>query len=1766
MITKSTFGNQYTQNSMSRVWRALLLGITALCLSTAAVWASPKIVSVSVTPTSSSPTLAGSNATYAVVVGYTTGAGFDGTLSQTNTLPAGVTVTFTPSLLTIPKGTGTLTSTMTVDSPAGMMTTNIGLCVMAAVDKQLGDHAVDCSASLSVVSTNPPSCSITGPTVTNAFTSGLVYTDTTDAATPSYSWSMSGNGTIAGATTNHSVTINAGAVGSFDLTCLVIDLANGKSNTCSQTVTINKANPSITTWPTATDITYGQTLADSTLSGGVSTPDGTFAFESPSTTPNAGTASQSVIFTPTDTANYNVVTGAVSVTVNKATPDVTDWPTATDIIFGQTLADSTLSGGSASVPGAFAFTTPSTAPSAGTASQSVTFTPTDTANYNTVIGSTSVTVLKATPSVTDWPTASDITYGQTLADSILTGGSSTVPGSFAFTTPSTAPNAGTASQSVTFTPTDTANYNTVIGSTSVTVLKATPSVTDWPTASDITYGQTLADSTLTGGSASVPGGFAFTTPSTAPNAGTAAQSVTFTPTDTANYNTVVGSVNVTVNKADPTVTTWPTASDITYGQTLADSTLSGGDSSVAGTFAFTTPSTMPNVGTAAQSVTFTPTDSANYNTVVGSADVTVNKADPSITDWPTASAINAGQTLADSTLTGGTGSVPGSFAFTTPSTMPPVGTNPQSVTFTPTDTANYNSTTGTVNVTVLAGQLAVMPDVLDFGAVATGTTSQASFTVTNAASGQLTGTATIIEAGPFEVVTNTIPYTVAGFSSTNVDVTFTPVAEGFFTNLVEFATDGGTVTNAVTGQGAVEAVALFSATPTNGVAFLPVTFTDESTGTITNWFWDFGNGVTSNTAGGAVDFTFGAGTFPVTLIVSGPLGSSTNTMVTITVDKADPSITTWPTASDITYGQTLADSLLTGGVSTPDGTFAFESPSTAPNAGTDLQSVIFTPTDTANYNVVTGTVSVTVNKATPDVTGWPTASDITYGQTLADSLLSGGTASVPGSFAFTTPSTAPNAGTAAQSVTFTPTDTANYNTVVGSVNVTVLKATPSITTWPTASDITYGQTLEDSLLTGGAATPDGAFGFTNPSIAPNAGTAAQSVTFYPADSANYNTVVGSVDVTVNKATPSVTDWPTAGDITEGQTLADSILSGGSASVPGTFSFETPSTAPGVGTSSQNVIFTPTDSANYNSVTGTVSVTVISAGPKPPVAGSYTNSVDEDQTLNVPAPGLLSVVTDPDSAELTAIKVSDPAHGTLTLNPDGSFIYTPNPDFNGEDSFTFMANDGTNDSNVATATIVVNPVPDAPVAQPDTYATPQDTLLSVPASGVLTNDTDADDDVLSAELVSTTTHGALSLNADGSFTYMPTNGYNGYDSFVYVASDGELTSSNTTVMIAVGNLNTPPVANNDSYTVAEDDELTVAAPGVLGNDTDAQEDTLTAILVTGTAHGTVTLNPDGSFTYVPANNYNGPDSFTYKANDGEFDSNVATVNITVTPVDGASDIDLYVAKSKFSESWTRTHHDSYQVKGRMNPRGANANLAGATMLVAVNGVDLFTPLSLDSKGHGVMKLGSVIVVANFNSKNGRYRFKITGTNLRPIFSFPDITRTDSIPVNVQVTINGAGLDVSSAAAQLLMNYHSVQSRGTRGGFLFRNNRTLTGVFNLRSTQATQLKDGTFNVQTFGKIENEGGSPVIPTGPLTVRIGSDTPVPSQQVKVSLTDDGLTVNLRGKKLANTGIPLTGAEAATSYRLPIQIIVTVGEGTQTFETIIELKRATPTSKHWKR
>src|SRR5439155_92019 len=316
-------------------------------------------------------------------------------------------------------------------------------------------------------------------------------------------------------------------------------------------------------------------------------------------------------------------------------------------------------------------------------------------------------------------------------------------------------------------------------------------------------------------------------------------------------------------------------------------------------------------------------------------------------------------------------------------------------------------------------------------------------------------------------------------------------------------------------------------------------------------------------------------------------------------------------------------------------------------------------------------------------------------------------------------------------------------------------------------------------------------------------------------------------------------------------------------------------------------YSGTDSFTYKANDGqadsgiaTVTITITAANDAPvAVNDSYTTA--EDTTLNVAAPGVLTNDSDVDGDTLNAVLARQPAHDSQSWNSTGNFYTLPLPDALPIYSFTYKANDGQADSGIATVTITITAANDAPVAVNDSYTIAEDTTLNVAAPGVLSNDVDVDGDSLSAVLVSQPAHGTLTLKSDGSRSYTPGANYNHSDSFNSIPTRGSSDLGIATVTITITAANDAPVAVNDSYTTTEDTTLNVAAPGVLSNDGDGDGDTLNAVLVSQPAHGSLTLNSNGSFSYTPAANYNGSDSFTYKANDGQADSGIATVTITIT---------------------------------------------------------------------------------------------------------------------------------------------------------------------------------------------------------------------------------------------------------------------------------------------
>jgi VCBS repeat-containing protein len=312
-------------------------------------------------------------------------------------------------------------------------------------------------------------------------------------------------------------------------------------------------------------------------------------------------------------------------------------------------------------------------------------------------------------------------------------------------------------------------------------------------------------------------------------------------------------------------------------------------------------------------------------------------------------------------------------------------------------------------------------------------------------------------------------------------------------------------------------------------------------------------------------------------------------------------------------------------------------------------------------------------------------------------------------------------------------------------------------------------------------------------------------------------------------------------------------------------------------------YTGTDTFTYvandgkaDSNLATVTITVL--GPNlPPLAFDDGAWVSENGAAKIdPVANDWDINGDP----LTARILCGPSHGSLALNTDGTYTYTPDANWYGLDGFIYAANDGQFDSNPAMVWIHVAHVNQAPVAINDavTARAGQATRIDV-----LANDSDVDGDSLRATVTATPQHGTLTRNWDGSFSYTAQAGFVGTDTFVYAADDGQLKSTPATVTITVLAPNDAPVARDDQATTNAGTPVRI---DLLANDSDADGDKLAARIVCGPCHGTLSLNTDGSYTYTPNKGWYGTDSFSYRDSDGATDSNAAMVCITVAPVNHA----------------------------------------------------------------------------------------------------------------------------------------------------------------------------------------------------------------------------------------------------------------------------------------
>lgn len=566
---------------------------------------------------------------------------------------------------------------------------------------------------------------------------------------------------------------------------------------------------------------------------------------------------------------------------------------------------------------------------------------------------------------------------------------------------------------------------------------------------------------------------------------------------------------------------------------------------------------------------------------------------------------------------------------------------------------------------------------------------------------------------------------------------------------------------------------------------------------------------------------------------------------------------------------------------------------------------------------------------------------------------------------------------------------------------------------------------------------------------------------------------------------------------------------------------------------------------------TVTLTVNEAND-PPVAAADSYELEQNDSLTISSPGVLANDSDQNGDAMTALLVAGPSQGTLLLQQDGSFTYTPNLDFAGTDTFTYRASDGMDLSNPVTVTLNVLFANVAPVGAADSYEFNENTTLNVGGPGVLVNDSDPEGTPLTAELVSGPTHGALSFNADGSFSYTPLANFHGPVTFQYRAFDGEDYSAPITVTLNILSMNVAPIAHDDSFTVGEDETLVLpitptahltmvsepgdwigqgqtydldqtdgtftavrnfdngvrirysgaigdwwtlefAAPGevpltagvytgatrfpfqspnapglsvsgqgrgsnmltgeftvheviygpggevlvfeasfeqhreglepalighvrfvaagtggVLANDSDADGDPLSATLLSGPSHGTLTLNADGRLEYTPDANFHGTDTFTYRAGDGAVLSEPATVTIVVLP---ANDAPIASAQSVstdedslISGSATATDVDGDALQFALADGPANG-----TLVFNTDGSFTYTP---DLNFHGSDSFTFVAHDGDIASQPASVTISVSPINDVPVANGQALVTAEDVTVSGSVT----GVDIEGDALQ------------------------------------------------------------------------------------------------------------------------------------------------------
>ncbi|EOX4939271.1 tandem-95 repeat protein [Vibrio alginolyticus] len=433
--------------------------------------------------------------------------------------------------------------------------------------------------------------------------------------------------------------------------------------------------------------------------------------------------------------------------------------------------------------------------------------------------------------------------------------------------------------------------------------------------------------------------------------------------------------------------------------------------------------------------------------------------------------------------------------------------------------------------------------------------------------------------------------------------------------------------------------------------------------------------------------------------------------------------------------------------------------------------------------------------------------------------------------------------------------------------------------------------------------------------------------------------------------------------------------------------------------SEALTFTATDPSG-ESVSQTVNFTVA------PVA----DIVADNATVVEDTPTIIKVLGNDtfegDDKVVSLDTNNGPANGTVSVNPDGSVTYTPNDNFHGADSFTYIVTSG-GVSESTTVNVDVTPVNDAPVAKDDAATTQEDTAVTI---DVLPNDTDIDGDTLSIQSASVPEAQGKVEIVDGKLVFTPAENFHGDAQITYTVTDGALTDQ-ATVNVTVNAVNDTPVVESNlaDQTLAEDFTPYIIDLNTAFSDVDNADGELT-FSVSGNSNIQVAI-VNGIATFTPTADWNGSEALTFTATDPSGESVSQTVNFTVAPV-----ADIVADKATVVEDTPTIikvlGNDTFEGDDKVVSLDSNNGPANGTVSVNPDGSVTYTP---NDNYHGADSF-TYIVTSGGVSESTTVNVDVTPVNDAPVAKDDTAVTDEDTPVTIDVLPNDTDIDGDTLSIQ------------------------------------------------------------------------------------------------------------------------------------------------------